>query len=75
MQEPPQHDFVEVGADLEGDEVVVDMEGDAVGTPDEHSDLAKQRDEFLASLQGLSQPEVCELNMHLTLAMPRSSCS
>jgi hypothetical protein len=50
MQEP-NHDFVEVDGEMEdGYAVMVHSEGD--------SDQAKERDEFIASLQGLSRNEV-----------------
>jgi len=49
-EQEPNHDFVEVEGEGEGDAVIVDGEDDA--------DLVKQRDEFLASLEGLSRPEV-----------------
>ena len=43
LQEPPQHDFVEVETEMESDAVVVDSAED--------SDMVKQRDEFLTSLK------------------------
>lgn len=49
-KQEPNHDFVEVDGEIEdGDAVIVHSEGD--------SDQAKERDEFIASLKGLTRNE------------------